>query len=90
VGKTCGSMFFLYEEEKNAWSRIPVYFCFGGMGLDIEKERSEKKKEIGGPMEFIFRRCSPRHQCGCFLYTRKVFESGTGKILCLAVPDPDS
>jgi hypothetical protein len=74
-------------KNKNVWSRYRSNFGFGGMGLD--REKNVVKKNCGS-MEFIFVGVPPRHQSGCFFTPERFSESGTGKILCLAVPDPDS
>jgi hypothetical protein len=56
--------------EKNAWSRYRSNFGFGGMGLDREKN---VVKKICGPMEFIFRRCSPPTPVWVFFFTPEKF-----------------
>jgi hypothetical protein len=50
---------------------------FGGMGLDREKERSEK---IGEPMELIFPRCSPSTPVWVFFNIRKLLNPSLEKI----------
>jgi hypothetical protein len=62
-------------------------FCFDGMGLDIAKERSEKKPADRWSLFFIG--VPPRHQSGCFL-TSGSFLIRHWKNFGLDVLDPDS